>query len=363
MHDHAWMVGVMSGSSLDGLDIVLVDFNAEGTQESFIPYKYKILKAHTVPLPEELQSALKILPQQTCMHLSQVDRKYGAWIGETLKTFIGNDAEKITAVGVHGHTAWHHPEEGTSMQIGHGAYIAAESGLPVVTDFRNNDIALGGQGAPMVGLSEQKLWSGYDAYLNLGGICNISFNLDGRYLSQDINICNQLLNHLANLKGAKYDPYGDWAKSGKIIEPLLSTWLNHPHFNKKGPKSLDNSFLQNHILNNLAPYATHSIEDQLRTAVELISITIQRALSEISNEEHERTILCTGGGAYNSFLVDQIKRINGWRLILPEDQVIEYKEAIMVAFSALLRWYRIPNFNPEATGAFKGAIGGAVYFP
>ena len=363
MSDHACAVGIMSGSSLDGVDIVLAQFSVDDIHKQNIPIEFAVLQAETVSIPEALRESLLSLPEGNCMQLSQTERRYSSWIGEVVVDFIHKYSREIEVVGVHGHTVWHHPHEGTSFQLGHGAFIAACSGLPVVSDFRNSDIALGGQGAPMVGLSEQRLWGGYDAYLNLGGICNITLNSNGQYSSQDINICNQLLNYLARQKGSNYDPEGTWAQSGSVIPALLNKWLKQDFFQKTGPKSLDNSFLKQPILEALAPYSDYPIEDQLRTAVEFIAITIHQSFSKLDGSNLQRTILCTGGGAFNTFLVNQINRIDGWNLVLPDRQTIEYKEAIMIAFSALLRMKHFPIFIPEATGASRGAIGGAVYLP
>ncbi len=344
------VLGVMSGSSLDGVDIALVNLSGQ-------PIQWKLVQAHSLQFSEKLKNRLSTAHSQSVEELMETEHLFTQFLSEGINTFIETNNLEAQLIGVHGHTLWHQPRLSRSWQLLNGGMLAELCRCSVVCDFRNQDMALGGQGAPMAILADKDLFGGYDYYLNLGGIANLSTYTYGQ-IAYDLCPCNQLLNYYAQELGYAYDDKGQKAQSGNTAEALMQFLLNDPYLSQKPPKSLDNGHSRNLIteINNRFELST---EDKLRTIVEYISEVIASA-----QLEPQRRLLVTGGGAYNSFLMDRLnmhlasKEVS---IVIPEKNLIDNKEAILIAYAAYLRYLGQPNFISSATGASANVIGGALY--
>ena len=337
----------MSGSSLDGVDLALCDFHDER--------HYTLLKSVCVPYSSPWISRLKDVSSLDLRSLCQLEADYTDVLAQMLMDFIAGD--QIDYIASHGHTLLHAPDRGYSYQLGQGSYLAAKAGIPVISEFRLQDMAKGGQGAPIAPIVESYLYSGYDAYLNLGGICNISIH-DDQVTAYDIGPGNQLLNALAGLREMDYDRDGLLAAQGQVLPGLLARALAHPYYTQPHPKSLDNQYVRSAFV---APFlsAEGTVEDRLRTGIALICQIINDAIPDrVSN------VLVTGGGALNKMMMKELSRLVAGRSInieIPSKDIIEYKEAILMALMGYLRVNNIPNVYCSVTGASSDTIAGAIY--
>jgi len=255
----------------------------------------------------------------------------------------------------HGHTVFHQPEEGLTLQIGCGAVLAAKCNITTICDFRTTDIALGGQGAPLVPVGDKLLFNHYDACLNLGGISNISFQEDGKLTAFDISLCNMPLNALAFQLGKAYDENGAAAKQGRLYLPLFEQLNALPYFTQKGAKSLSREWYEQFFL-PLLKKQDISVYDQLRTVTEHIACQIAKYIPVNAN------VLVTGGGAKNSFLIELLQSQTTAKIILPDEKLIDFKEAVLFAFLGVLRFLERENCLNEVTGATRNCSSGCVYF-
>jgi anhydro-N-acetylmuramic acid kinase len=357
MRKHYQVIGLMSGTSLDGVDLAYCVFTYEN--ENWI---YKILNTNTFPYTPAWKDRLRGLMTASGPELVAADHLYGRYLGELVGDFIRDQDLHPDFVASHGHTIFHEPARHLTLQIGHGAYLAAAAGLPVVCDFRTLDVALGGQGAPLVPIGDQLLFKEYDFCLNLGGISNISFAATQGRMAYDIGACNMLLNTLANQKGLEYDADGDLARQGQLSADLL-TQLNQPDFFQAPyPKSLGKEWVDQHSLATLLA-ADLPVEDKLHTACRHIAYQIGQALRQAAGTRANQKLLLTGGGALNQFLVELIRAEAGpaFTVVVPDAQLINFKEALIFAFLGVLRWHQSPNCLRSVTGARFDNIGGAVY--
>lgn len=352
--DPTSVLGVMSGSSLDGLDLALCKFEINQNE----PIKWKLLDTSSISIPDELVEQLQKSPSLDALSLLELHTAFGTWAGHVIKNCAIQNSWSPELLAFHGHTVFHFPEKAVSFQLGHGAALSEATEWPVIVDLRSNDMATGGQGAPMVGIAEQSLWPGYDAYLNLGGIVNISVYSQQKIASYDIGPGNQLLNHLSKEAGANFDEGGMMARHGKVHLPLLEEWKLNSWFRKPPPKAMDNSWIRDSILPVLENYQDISITDKLRTAVELIAFSVKLALPQ-----DPLNILVTGGGTHNTFLMERIQSLSAYKFHVSDVHTIDFKEAIMIAYAGWLRIQGKSNFIPKVTGASKAARGGAVYLP
>jgi anhydro-N-acetylmuramic acid kinase len=338
----------MSGTSLDGLDVAICEFTCDST------WSGRILQFNMFDFPEALRSSLKNSMILTAEELWKLDKSWAHFAAECVSKTSPELLLRVQLLSSHGHTVFHNPQDGYSVQIGSGAVLAAQSNLPVVCDLRSLDIAYGGQGAPLVPLVDSTLFSEYTACLNLGGFANISILPK----AWDIGVCNNLLNILAREKGVEYDAEGSIAKSGKIIGDLLQQMLSIPYHRLPPPKSLGVEWMQKELYPLLEKVADHPLEDRMRTAVEYIAISI------VNDCPKAGKILVTGGGAFNRFLIQRLNELgDGVEFYLPESEVINGKEAFAFAFLGLLRWLGKPNVLKSTTGARKKSSGGAVWLP
>ncbi len=363
MTDHI-VTGLMSGSSLDGVDLATVKISH--SPDPVQPPHWTFLARETMAYPPDWQERLRALPKGSAFDLVRAHAGLGELYGCMLSEFHQRHLVTPDLVAIHGHTVFHHPEAapGFSTQIGDGSLVAALTGIPAVCDFRNGDIALGGQGAPMAPLADQLLFPGFNAYLNLGGIANLTLKGEHSWTGWDIWACNQLLNALAGEAGLAMDRDGQLARTGAVLPALLEQALQDPWLQKVPPKSLDNTVVKTTMVD---PFQKDSgpVADRLATAVEVIKASIVHAVPPGSVQSPGQ-MLVTGGGAHNGWLMkrlaDGLRRVH-WQVVVPEKEVIEYKESALIALAGLWRWLGRPNFISSVTGAHAEACGGAIYLP
>ncbi|MCX8479703.1 MAG: anhydro-N-acetylmuramic acid kinase [Chitinophagales bacterium] len=344
-------VGLMSGSSLDGLDIALCQFDKKGNS-----FTGSIEKAITIPFPKPLAKRLSQGAILDAYALSLLDHDFGKWCGEQVAKHFSK--ETFTAIASHGHTLLHHPEKGFSLQIGHGAAMATAAQRPVVCDFRNNDIANGGQGAPLVPFGELHLFEKVDAFINLGGIANISFLKGPKPVAYDVCACNQWLNAAANIKRKPFDKDGKLALKGTAnikCQKALESWK---FYQLPAPKSLSNQAVMQQFQKALA--FDLKAEDLSATLVEHISAQLSAALLRFAPKG--KGMIC-GGGAFHPLLIQKIQQKSNWQLIIPDSIKVQYKEAFIFAFLGYCRWKELPNTVSKLTGAKKDTCSGAIYLP
>jgi anhydro-N-acetylmuramic acid kinase len=354
------VIGIMSGSSLDGLDIAFVQFDEQSGK-----WDFEILEAECLPYSPEWVHKLKTAVDLTARDYMLLDAEYGHYIGKQVMAFIDSHQlhYKIALISSHGHTTFHIPPHMTG-QIGHGSAIAAETGLPVVTDLRAVDVALGGQGAPIVPMGEKLLWRDTDMFLNIGGIANISLNAS-KYLAYDICPANRVLNMLAATRGLEYDKDGALAASGSVDEQLLTKLNALEYYQRPYPKSLANDFGTDIIFPMLLQSGLGS-HDLLATYTEHIATQVCKAvekhLAEISSPMPN--MMVTGGGAFNDHLMDRLRaHLEPMRVIAerPDDKLVNYKEALIMGLLGVLRWREDLTTLASVTGASRDSIGGALW--
>jgi len=357
------VIGLMSGSSLDGLDIAYIEF-----EEKAGKWKYTILEAECISYSPSWENSLATAPQLPAIELIALHSIYGHYLGEAVNRFIqaSNLEFKVALIVSHGHTVFHYPGLFT-FQLGDGAAIAAKTSLPVVSDLRAMDIALGGQGAPIVPLGERVLFEGYDFFLNIGGISNLSFNAPTQLDAFDVCPANKVLNLLSIEIGKEFDAEGMMASSGRIHEQLFNQLNELPYYKQEYPKSLDNSFGIN-IIHPLIKSHSIPIIDALATYVEHIAFQLSSSIGMIHTKYSlpisSRNLLVTGGGAFNNYLIARIEHHlapYSIEVILPDEKTIQYKEALIMGFLGILRWREEDTVMSSVTGASRNSIGGALW--
>ena len=348
------MIGLMSGSSLDGLDICYCEFTKNGTV-----WAYTMGHAETIKYPQKLQRQLRMAMNYNAEELTQLDFSYGKYIGQLTSNFIGKHRLKVDYIAWHGHTILHNPSKGYTLQIGKGAAIAAETGIPCITDFRSGDICRGGQGAPLVPIGDKLLFHDFDICLNLGGIANISYDSpESHRLAYDVCVCNMILNHLAGLAGKEYDHDGTMGKAGQVIPQMLHELENLEYYKNPSPKSLGREWFQSIIVPVLNGYAEFPLSNQMRTAYEHITSRI----ADDCNRPGKKTLLATGGGAKNKFLMELIGQKTKLEITLPDRKTIDFKEALIFAFLGVLYLQKEPGALSSVTGASSNSIAGCLYY-
>lgn len=356
-------IGLMSGSSLDGLDIAFTEFHENGGK-----WSYEILKADCYPYVVALAQRLKNATSLSSLDYLLLHTEYGHYLGRQVNKFIEENGlqYQVSLIASHGHTTFHVPEKMMTAQLGDGAAIAAETRLPVVTDLRALDLAFGGQGAPIVPIGEKLLLGDYDYFLNLGGIANLSFNAD-KYIAFDVCAANRVLNMLVSDEGKEYDEGGQLASSGKVHVTLLEKLNSLEYYKKSYPKSLANDFGTDTVY-PIIQSAGLSIPDALRTYVEHIVLEIKNSIQDMLSTSglmsHSSQLLATGGGALNTFMIKRLKEELGKLQIevtIPGEKLVNFKEAMIMAFMGVLRWRQENNVLSSVTGAAHDSIGGALW--
>lgn len=351
-------IGLMSGSSLDGLDIAFAEFTYNAGTWSF-----EILVADCYEYSSEWKTKLQNATSLTALDYQLLHAEYGHYLGKEVLRFIekNNLHYKVGLVASHGHTTFHVPPKMTA-QLGDGAAIAAETGLPVVSDLRALDLAFSGQGAPIVPIGEKLLLKDYDYYLNLGGIANLSFQKNENYIAFDVCPANRVLNMIIAKEGKEYDAGGRLASKGKVDEALLQKLNGLSYYQLPYPKSLANNFGTDEVYPIVAS-SDLSTADALRTYVEHIVQQIKNSINPKPQNSNPK-LLATGGGAFNNFLVQRLSQelqSQNIEVVIPDSKLVQYKEALIMAFMGVLRWRQEYNVLSSVTGAQRDSIGGALW--
>lgn len=345
------LLGLMSGTSLDGLDIAFCRFTKTGEK-----WEFNAGQATTSIYPDHIREKLTNACHLSGMELSHLDIRLGEFMASEINDFIRKYNVKPDYIASHGHTIFHQPQRNLTLQIGNGAVIAAKTGTDTIVDFRSLDIALGGQGAPLVPMGDQLLFSEYDICLNLGGISNVSYRENEKRLAFDISPCNIPLNILSRKMGYEMDRDGLLAQSGEIDKPILSALNKLEYYQRTGPKSLGMEWVNEYFLPVL-DNARLPVETLLCTVTEHIALQIADTLNQIPGN----TVLATGGGAKNKYLIERITALCSKKIMVPDEIIIEYKEAIVFAFLGLLRVLEVANTLSSVTGASRDSCGGTIF--
>jgi len=343
-------IGLMSGTSLDGLDIAYCTFKRDNR------WHFKLQEATTISYDGNWRERLRSAHTLSGLELAQLHVNLGMLHGTWLMEFITAHALQVDFIASHGHTIFHQPQVGMTHQIGSASHIAAATGVDVIADFRTMDVALGGQGAPLVPIGDLWLFGNYPMCLNLGGIANVSVKESLHMEAFDIGLCNMALNHYAEKLGFVYDRDGALSRAGSVNEALLEQLNSFDFFKQPAPKSLGKEFWVNEFL----PLMEHSgvgAHDALRTIIEHIAMQIGEALSKRERGE----ILVTGGGAHNGFLMERITKHMQHQVVVPEKKIVDFKEALIFAFLGALRMAGECNALASVTGANRDSVGGAIY--
>ncbi len=346
------VIGVMSGTSLDGVDLAHIHFTIDSKG-----WQFEILETETLAYSSSWFNNLKNAVQFSESELVQLNKDYTQLLSEIIKRFVKeNTIENLDAVCSHGHTILHQPQNGFTLQIGNLPEIATLINQKVVCDFRVQDVNLGGQGAPLVPIGDQILFSQYDYCLNLGGFSNVSFAENNTRIAFDISPVNTVLNFYANQLNLNYDDKGAISKSGKLNQKLLDELNGLPFYSLNYPKSLGFEFVKETILPLIEKY-TISIEDKMHTFTIHVASQIANALSKKNGK-----LLVTGGGAYNDFLIAEIqKHLPEMQIIIPDKKMLEYKEALIFALLGVLKLRGEINVLSSVTGAEKDHSSGEIY--
>ena len=385
------VIGLMSGSSLDGLDIAYVHLQERTStaKQQAKSWEFELIHTACYPYPDNWRQRLAGAPGLSALDYQVLHVEYGHYLGTQVLKFIEeyNLHYNVQLIVSHGHTAFHWPARKMTAQLGDGAAIAATARVNVVSDLRAMDLALGGQGAPIVPIGEQLLLPGYDLFLNVGGIANVSRHNaagnfvgaasprsssfvpfaalgnggGGDFLAFDVCPANRVLNTLAELERKPYDEDGAMAASGKVDHPLLQQLNALPYYNMPYPKSLANEFgteVVYPLIRQVMAERNLSTADALRTYTEHIALQVARAVEGLGGGTK---MLATGGGAHNTFLVDRLRTRLGLEVVVPDKNLVDYKEALIMALIGVLRWREENTVLASVTGASRDSIGGAVW--
>jgi anhydro-N-acetylmuramic acid kinase len=348
--NHIHVLGIMSGTSLDGIDLALCRFSEQDGK-----FRYTILHAETMPLPENWVNILRTPFGLSAPDLARLNLEFGTFLGKTAKSFLDKMQEKADLIASHGHTLYHEPRQGFTFQLGHGAAIAHTSGIDTVSDFRSGDVALGGQGAPLVPVGDEYLFGEFDACLNLGGFANISMkNPDGHRIGFDIVPCNFVLNRLAGRLNADYDEGGKMASHGSEIPELAKALDSLDYYHTGPPKSLGAEWTEQHILPLVSEGDPHRL-------LHTFTLHIAGQIANIINTYRLKNVLVTGGGAKNDFLMEKIRKRTTAEICKPDPLTVDFKEALIFAFLGYLRMQEKTNVWASVTGARRDSCAGAFY--
>lgn len=347
-------IGLMSGTSLDGLDACCATFTRTDGR-----WDFAIDAARGYDYPDELKYRLGTAAQQmSARDFVAFHSEYGKFLGERVTDFIKEFGVKPDIIASHGHTIFHEPERRIMFQIGDGAAIAAETRVPVVSDFRRLDIMLGGQGAPLVPIGDRLLFADYDFCLNIGGFSNISYDSGGERLAFDISPVNYVLNHYCRRQGLEFDRDGLIARSGNVDTALLNALDALPFYAKTGAKSLGREWVEKEIfpMIDARPLA---FADILATFTEHAARQVANVVRRVGKQSP--TMLITGGGAMNIYLVERIRKLSSCKVEIPSRQIIEFKEALIFAFLGALYMAGEASCLRSVTGAACDNIGGMLF--
>tara|TARA_Y100001968_G_C19341750_1_gene709873 strand:+ start:1 stop:1029 length:1029 start_codon:yes stop_codon:yes gene_type:complete len=340
----------MSGTSMDGLDISCSQYYKKKNI-----WNFKLIASETIPYNQKIKlDLLKTFNQD--YNIIEMDTQFGLVLSDFVSQFLKKYNLSVDLISSHGHTIFHNPQKGYTKQIGLGSVIAKKTGIPVVCNFRQQDIDFGGQGAPLVPIGDKLLFGEYDSCLNLGGITNISFDWNSDRLAFDISPCNIILNYLANKTGEEFDKFGHIAQNGIVNTTLLEQLNTLSYYDLRMPKSLGKEYIDAFFI-PIIDKSNIKIQDLLCTFVEHIAIQIGYVFDmyQITN------CLVTGGGAFNHYLISRISQVSNIEIVIPTSNVVNFKEAIIFGFLGVLRLLNQNNCLSSATGASKDHCSGDIY--
>lgn len=340
------VIGLMSGTSLDGLDIAYCHYQIQNNK-----WSYTIIKAETLPYSESWVEKLVSVESSSSYEFARADKEFGEFLAASVNNFIARHSLEVDIICSHGQTIFHRPEINLTTQIGDINVLAAKTGILTIGDFRRLDLALGGQGAPLVPIGDRHLFGDYTQCLNLGGFSNISFERDNERIAYDVCPVNIVLNALARRQGMPYDKDGEMARSGEINKDLLSRLNDLDFYKIKEKKSLGKEW----VLENVMPLLD---EYDLETSSLLATFSEHVADQLAKNISGE--VLVTGGGAYNKFLISRLRAKTSSKIHIPEKTIIDYKEAMIFGFLGVLRLRNEVNALASVTGASRDSCTGLV---
>ncbi|WP_424989197.1 anhydro-N-acetylmuramic acid kinase [Flagellimonas sp.] len=352
------VIGLMSGTSLDGLDIAYCHIWRTGDR-----WDFEIKKTKGIPYDHGLKEQLRKSLYLSASELLAFDVKYGIWLGERVKDFIQSAGIEVDFIASHGHTSHHRPELGFTHQLGSGQYLANTAGHKVICDFRNKDISLGGQGAPLVPIGDSHFFHAYDFCLNLGGISNISFEHKGHRIAYDIGLANMVLNHITAKIGLPYDDGGQLAQKGRLLPKLLNDLNKLEYYQQPFPKSTGFEWFMEQVVPILDHY-DNDPKDLLHTCIHHICEQIVVQVN-LNRSKREASMLVTGGGAMNGYLIRVLQEQLGAKvkLVIPPSEIIAFKEALVFALMGVLKMVNETNVLSSVTGASKDSSSGIIYEP
>jgi anhydro-N-acetylmuramic acid kinase len=352
------ILGLMSGTSLDGLDLVYCHIRSSGEA-----WDFKIITAKTIGYEPQMRKQLKDSIFLNGEELLRLHNEYGTWLGEQALAFVETEALDVDFISSHGHTSHHQPQIALTFQLGSGRHLATASGLTTICDFRTQDVALGGQGAPLVPIGDHLFFGEYDFCLNLGGISNISFEQNGSRVAYDIGLANMVLNHICTGIGKSYDEDGQMARGGKLLPGLYRQLNELEYYQLPIPKSTGFEWFLREVV-PLIDSENASPQDLLHTSVHHICEQIALQLRKFDSDR-QQTLLVTGGGAIHGCLVETLPdRLGPGRIAgIPETWLLTYKEALVFALMGALRKQLKINVLRSVTGARKDSSSGEIFLP
>lgn len=343
------ILGVMSGTSLDGVDLAVVQFSVDNET------KFDIIAASTIPYSFDWKEKLQKAAYLSAYDFLKLHKEYGRYIGMSVNHFLKTNLCSVDFIASHGHTIFHEPQHRFNFQLGDGAFIAATTGITTISDFRTLDIAFGGQGAPLVPIGDELLFGEYDYCLNIGGIANISFRQGERRVAYDICPANMVLNEMAQKAGVDYDDKGNMASKGMVQNELLQQLNQLDYYAKPFPKSLGREWVEQYFW-PLVYAKNYSVEDFLATLCEHMAIQIGNSIFGSGK------LLITGGGACNDFLIRRIEAHAQAKIVIPDALIVHYKEALIFSFLGYLRIRHQANSLASVTGSPVDVCSGVVHW-
>ena len=349
------VLGLMSGTSLDGVDLALCRFT-----ESAGAMQHHLIGAETIAYPRYMKEKLDDAINISAEGLQAIDQELGVFYAQQIIGFLERHHPSPMLIASHGHTMRHQPDKGVTMQIGNGTMIAKKTGITVINDFRIQDVFKGGQGAPLVPVGDRDLFGDFSYCLNLGGIANVSFDDRGIRIACDISPCNMALNTVTSWIGIEYDRNGALATQGEVHTGLLDRLNGLAYYHLPAPKSLGKEWFLRTFLPEIRQTEI-TIEDLLRTVNEHIAGQVAAFIN--ANHSDGSRVLVTGGGVHNRFLVSRIRNKCQADLFIPDKKLIDFKEAIVFAYLGLLRHLEKTNVLASVTGADSDTSAGIIHHP
>lgn len=344
-------IGIMSGTSLDGIDLAFCSFSENK------PGAFEIVRAQTIPYTQYWSDQLQRATQMNAAELVKLNTKYALHVAEMVDVFrVTHMLPRPNILAFHGHTLFHRPDLGFTFQLGSGSQLATATGIPTVSDFRSGNVTLGGQGAPLVPIGDAHLFSTFGACLNLGGFGNISLKNGEKIIAFDICPVNMALNEFAQKLGAPYDKNGEWAANGSVHQPTLDALNTLDFYHRPPPKSMGREWYEE-CLQPILHAAKLSHQDTLATYCEHIAVQVGLAIPDTDSMR----LLVTGGGAHNQFLVDRIRQHTKAEVEIPDPVIVDFKEALIFAYMGWLRYLHKTNCLSNYTGSSRDLSAGSLH--